>query len=161
MNDGCAAGSFDPSGAMRPSADSTRFQKNLNLNRQRTIATKAKIAVISPPTTQKPFGLPLNGMAPDVYAPNARDQCCRQEYHREHREYVKVAVGFFLDLRPQLFEQELTVLRVLLRILDQSRIAMDLAVKSVEFFGRKQHRTLARQLEHGRALVGHVAGDPD
>jgi len=62
MNDGCAAGSFGPSGAMRASADSTRFQKNLNLNRQRTIATKAKIAVISPPTTQKPFGLPLNGM---------------------------------------------------------------------------------------------------
>ena len=53
------------------------------------------------------------------------------------------------------------MLRILLHILDQSRIAMDLAVKSVEFFDRKQHRTLARQFEHRRALVGHVAGDPD
>jgi hypothetical protein len=34
-----------------------------NLNRKRTIATKAKNAAISPPTTQKPFGLPLNGMS--------------------------------------------------------------------------------------------------
>jgi hypothetical protein len=38
---------------------------------------------------------------------------------------------------------------------------MDLAVESVEFFGRKQRRTLAREVEHRRALVGHVAGDPD
>src|SRR5262249_4630574 len=33
-----------------------------NLKRKRTIATTAKAAAISPPTTQKPFGLPLNGM---------------------------------------------------------------------------------------------------
>jgi hypothetical protein len=42
----------------------TSSQKNLNLNRKRTVATKAKTAAISPPTTQKPFGLPLNGMPP-------------------------------------------------------------------------------------------------
>ena len=47
------------------------------------------------------------------------------------------------------------------RLLDQCRIAMDLAVESVQFFGRKQHRTRAREFEHRRALVGHVAGDPD
>jgi hypothetical protein len=39
-------------------------QNNLNLNRKRTSATKVKTAAISPATTQKPFGLPLNGMPP-------------------------------------------------------------------------------------------------
>jgi hypothetical protein len=37
---------------------------NLNLNRKRTSATKVKTAGINPATTQKPFGLPLNGMPP-------------------------------------------------------------------------------------------------
>src|SRR5260221_7465627 len=99
--------------------------------------------------------------AGDVHAPNARDQRRRQEYRRERRKYVNVSVGLLLDLRAQLFEQELTLLRVLLRILDQRRVAMDLAVEAVEFVGGKRRRTLARQLEHGRALVGPVAGDPD
>ena len=36
----------------------------------------------------------------DVRAPNTRDQHRRQEYHREHREYVEVSVGVFLNLRP-------------------------------------------------------------
>ena len=39
--------------------------------------------------------------AADVHAPNARDQGRRQENHREHREYVKVSVGFLFNLRPQ------------------------------------------------------------
>ena len=39
-------------------------QKNLNLNRKRTVATNAKTTVINPATTQNPFGLPLNGMPP-------------------------------------------------------------------------------------------------
>ena len=50
------------------------------------------------------------------------------------------------------------MLGILLRILDQCRIAMDLAVKAVEFVDRKQHRPLARQFEHGRTFVGHIAG---
>ena len=37
---------------------------NLNLNRKRTSATKVKTAAINPATTQKPFGLPLDGMPP-------------------------------------------------------------------------------------------------
>jgi hypothetical protein len=40
------------------------FQKILSANRKRTIANMAKNAAISPPTTQKPFGLPLNGIPP-------------------------------------------------------------------------------------------------
>src|SRR6516164_3316038 len=40
----------------------------------------------------------------DIHAPDAGDQGRRQENHREHREYVKVSVGFLLDLRSQLFE---------------------------------------------------------
>src|SRR5215471_2542723 len=55
--------------------------------------------------------------AADVHAPNACNQRCGQEYHRKHREYVKVSVGFLLNLRAQLFKQELTVLRVILRVL--------------------------------------------
>jgi hypothetical protein len=39
-------------------------QKNLNLNRKRMTATKAKAAAINPATIQNPFGLPLNGMPP-------------------------------------------------------------------------------------------------
>ena len=121
----------------------------------------AKTAAISPPTTQKPFGLPLNGMPPTFMPQMPRDQRCRQEYRREHRKYVEVSVGFLLDLSTQFFEQELTVLRVVLCILDQCRIAMDLAIEAVEFVGGKRRRTLVRQFEHGRALVGHVAGDLD
>src|SRR5262245_17451288 len=34
----------------------------------------------------------------DVHTPNARDQRCRQEYHREHCKDVKISVGFLLDL---------------------------------------------------------------
>jgi hypothetical protein len=78
--------------------------------------------------------------AADIHAPDARRQGCRQEYHREHREYIKVSVGFLSHLRPQLFDQELTVLRVLLSVLDQCRIAMDLAVEAVEFVGWIQYR---------------------
>ena len=43
--------------------------------------------------------------AADVHAPDARGQGCRQEYHREHREYIKVSVGFLPHLRAQLFER--------------------------------------------------------
>ncbi len=44
--------------------NNTSFQKILSANRKRTIANMAKNAAISPPTTQKPFGLPLNGIPP-------------------------------------------------------------------------------------------------
>ena len=57
----------------------------------------------------KTVGAAAERDAPDIHAPNARDQRCRQEYHREHRECVKVSVGLLLDLRPQFFDQELTV----------------------------------------------------
>src|SRR5262249_28480440 len=99
--------------------------------------------------------------AADVHAPNTRDQRRRQEYHREHREYVEVSVGFLLDLCAQLFEQELTMLGILLGVLYKSGITMNLAVEPVEFVDGKQHRTLACQFEHGRAFVGHIAGDLD
>jgi len=39
-----------------------------NLNRKRTIATNANAAAIRPLTTQKPLGLPLNGM-PATFMP--------------------------------------------------------------------------------------------
>jgi hypothetical protein len=48
----------------RYNANDAPPQNNLNLNRKRTSATEAKIAAISPATTQNPFGLPLNGMPP-------------------------------------------------------------------------------------------------
>ena len=72
---------------------------------------------------------------------------------------IKVPVSPLLDLRAQLFKQELTMLRELLRILDQSRIAMDLAVHSIEFICGNQRRALTCELEHCRSLVGHVARD--
>src|SRR5271169_447958 len=81
----------------------------------------------------KPVRVVAEWNAGDVHAPNACDQRCRQEYHREHCKYIKVSVGFLLDLRPQLFEQELALLGEVLRILDQCRIAMNLAIEAVEF----------------------------
>src|SRR5262249_13171924 len=105
----------------------------------------------------KSIRAPAKRNASDVHAPNAGDQGCRQEDHREHREYVKVSVGLLLDLSPQLLEQKLTMLRILLGVLDQRRITMDLVVEAVEFVDRKLRRALVRQFEHGRALVGHIA----
>jgi hypothetical protein len=45
-------------------SNNTSFQKIRSANRKITIANMAKNAAISPPTTQKPFGLPLNGIPP-------------------------------------------------------------------------------------------------
>jgi ADP-ribose pyrophosphatase YjhB (NUDIX family) len=45
-------------------AESSPFQNILSANRKRTIANMAKNAAISPLTTQKPFGLLLNGIPP-------------------------------------------------------------------------------------------------
>src|SRR5262249_51176113 len=95
----------------------------------------------------------------EVHAPNARDQSCRQKYRREHRQYVKVSTGRLFDLCPRLLEQELALVRELLCILDECRVAMDLAVEAVEFAHRKERRTLMHKIEHGGSLVGHVASD--
>jgi hypothetical protein len=119
-----------------------------------------KIAAITPATTQKPLELPLNGMPP-TFMPQTLAISVAGKNITENIVSVKVSVGLLVDLRPQLFDLELTAPRVILRILAQCRVAMDLAVEWVEFFGRKQRRTLAREFEHRRALVGHVAGDPD
>src|SRR5215467_2604945 len=58
--------------------------------------------------------------APDVHAPDSRDQGCRQKNRRDHRQDVEAMVSCLFDLGSKLFEQELTVLRKLLRILDES-----------------------------------------
>ena len=65
-----------------------------------------------------------------------------------------------LDLCTELFKQKLTMFRIVLGILNQCRIALDLAIEAVEFVDGEWRRTLVRQFEHGNAFVRHVAGDP-